>query len=117
MPCMLDRVSTFMCCNSKCRNRCRTVSGIRKPQYMVRRIVMIGQFSTYSHHLYIINPFHPEDLLRSHRTGDPGVVANLIVPGVGGIHFGGCKGADDDADDDKEISWIKIIWVVHVCRY
>ena len=56
-----------------------------KPQYMVRRIVMIGQFSTYSHHLYIINLFHPEDLLRSHRTGDPGVVANLIVPGVGGF--------------------------------
>ena len=65
--------------------------------------------------LYIINPFHPEDLLRSHRTGDPGVVADLIVPGVGGIHFGGCKGANDDADDDKEISWIKLIWVVHVC--
>ena len=76
---------------------------------------MIGQFSTYSHHLYIINPFHPEDLLRCHRTGDPGVVADLIVPGVGGIHFGGCKGADDDADDDKEISWIKIIWVIDVC--
>ena len=55
--------------------------------------------------------------VQSSRTGDPGVVANLIVPGVGGIHFGGCKGADDDADDDKEISWIKIIWVVHVCRY
>ena len=63
---------------------------------------MIGQFSTYSHHLYIINPFHPEDLLRSHRTGDSGVVADLIVPGVGGIHFGGCKGADDDADDDQQ---------------
>ena len=70
---------------------------------MVRRIVMIGQFSTYSHHLYIINPFHPEDLLRSHRTGDPGVVADLIVPGVGGIHFGGCKGANDDADDDNNM--------------
>ena len=49
---------------------------------MVRRIVMIGQFSTYSHHLYIINPFHPEDLLRSHRTGDPGVAIYFAMGAV-----------------------------------
>ena len=53
---MLDRMTTFMCCDSDCCQRSLTVNILGKIYRLCPWIIMIRQVAVNMLHLYVIDP-------------------------------------------------------------
>ena len=114
---MLYRMSALMSRHADRRNRVGTVHGIRETQHLVRRIIVIRQFSPNMLYPHVINPGHLQDALRRLRARQSASASYPRIFPVGGVNAHLRPDTQHGPDQHQKICGVKIKTVISVMSH